>query len=183
MLDHLRRHSDRYRIGRYVSCNDRPGTYHGIVANGHALQDGGVGAYPHVLPQDDRRGISHLALLRLQEMVERGKHHIVPYLASVSDAYASMVLKMAAGVDEYILAHLDVLAEIGIKRREHTERGGDGFPEKLGQDVPDFLRSMIGGVQPESDFPRLPAHFVHELMYLFRVKRLAGLDEIILSMN
>ena len=77
------------------------------------------------------------------------------------------------------LAHLDVLAEIGIKRREHTERGGDGFPEKFGKDVPDFLRSMIGGVQPESDFPRLPSHFIHELMYLFRVKRLAGLDEIL----
>ena len=121
----------------------------------------------------------HLALLRLQKMVERGKHHIVPYLASVPDAYAAMVLEMAAGVDEHILAHLDVLAEIGIKRREYTERGGDGFPEKLGQDVPDFLRSMIGGVQPESNFPCLPAHFIHELMYLFRIKRLAGLDEIL----
>ena len=104
MLDHPCRHPDRHRIGRDVARNDRPGTYHGIVANGHALQDSGVGAYPDVLPQDDRRGISHLALLRLQEMVERGKHHIVTYLASVPDAYAAMVLEMAAGVDEHILA-------------------------------------------------------------------------------
>ena len=64
----------------------------------------------------------------------------MPYLASVPDAHAAMVLEMAAGIDEHILAHLDVLAEIGIKRREHAERGGDSFPEELGKDVPDFLR-------------------------------------------
>ena len=149
MLDHLCRHPDRHRIGRDVARNDCPGTYHGIVANGHTLQDSGIRAHPDVLPQDDRRGIGHLALLWFQKMVERSKHHIVPYLASIADEYAAMVLKMAAGIDKHILAHLDVLTEIGIKRWEHTERGGDGFPEKLGQDVPDFLRSMIGRVQPE----------------------------------
>ena len=179
MLDHPCRHTDRYRIGRYVTRNDRSGTYHGIVANGHALQDGGVGTHPDIFPQNNGRGIGHLALLRLQKMVERGKHYIVPYLASVPDTYATMVLEMAAGIDEHILTHLNVLPEIGIKRREHTERGGDGFSEKPGKDVPDFFRSMIGGVQPESDFPRLSAHFVHKLMYLFRVKRLASLHEIL----
>ena len=78
MLDHLCRDANCDGIGRYVARNDRPGTYHGIVADGHA----------------------------------------------------AMVLKMAAGVDEHILAHLDVLAEIGIKRREHTERGGDGYDRR-----------------------------------------------------
>ena len=33
-------------------------------------------------------------------MVERGEHDIVPYLATVPDAYAAMILEMAAGIDE-----------------------------------------------------------------------------------
>ena len=131
MLDHPCRHSDRDRTGRYVAGNDRPCANHGIVAYGYALQDCGVGSDPDILPENDWRGIGHLAFLGLQKMVERGKHHIVPDLAAVPDGYAAMILEMAAGIDKHVFPDFDVLPEVGIKRREHTERGRNGFPEQF----------------------------------------------------
>ena len=77
----------------------------------------------------------------------------------------------------------DILSKIGIKRRKHAERGRNGPPEKFGKDGPDFFWRMVGGVQPESGLPRFSTHLVHELMYVFRVKRLACLHEILEFFN
>lgn len=55
-------------------------------------------------------------------MIERGEHYIMPNLASIAKGHSSMILKVAAGIDEYILAHRDVLSKIRIKRRKHTKR-------------------------------------------------------------
>ena len=57
-------------------------------------------------------------------MVERGKDHIVAYLTTVTDIDASVVLKMAAGVDEHIFTQMDVSAVVGIERRKYPKCGG-----------------------------------------------------------
>ena len=57
-------------------------------------------------------------------MVERGKDHIMAYLTTVTDIDASVVLKMAAGVDEHILSQMDVSALVGIEWRKYPKRGG-----------------------------------------------------------
>ena len=54
-------------------------------------------------------------------MIECSENHVVPDLTSVTEGYASMVLKMAAGIDENILADVDIFPEIGVKRRENPK--------------------------------------------------------------
>ena len=54
-------------------------------------------------------------------MVQCGKHHIVSDLAAVAECYATVVLKMAAGIDEDVLSDGYVLAEIGVKRRKYPK--------------------------------------------------------------
>ena len=48
-------------------------------------------------------------------MVERGKDHIMTYLASVAYHDSTVVLKMTAGVDKHIFAYGDVFTEIRIE--------------------------------------------------------------------
>ena len=143
------------------------------------MQDGGVRADPDILAQDDRGGISHLAFLRFNEVVQCGKHDIMSYLAAVTDCYAAVILKMAAGVDEYAFSYMDVLSEVRVERREDPECVRHLVAEQLGQHCPDFTGCTVGGVQPERDTPSLSTHSVHKLMYLFRVKRFACFHEIL----
>ena len=55
----------------------------------------------------------------------------MPYLATVAEGYTAVVLEMAAGVDEYVLTHLNVLPEIGIERGEYTQAVGHRLPEEF----------------------------------------------------
>ena len=63
-------------------------------------------------------------------MVECGDDDIVSYLAVVAYEYASMVLEMAAGIDEYVFAYRYVFPEVGVEWREQPLRGGVGLVEK-----------------------------------------------------
>lgn len=54
-------------------------------------------------------------------MIEGCKHNIVAYLTAVSDGYASMILKMAAGIDKDFFTHSDILAVISIKWRKDAK--------------------------------------------------------------
>ena len=112
-------------------------------------------------------------------MVERGKHHIVPDLAAFAYGHASVVLKMAAGIDEHAFPDSDVFSEIGIERRKDAECVGNAVAEKFGKDVPHLFRGTVCGVQAECDFPGFSAHLVHQLVYFFCVKRFARPDVIL----
>ena len=80
----------------------------------------------------------------------------------VAERDSSLVLKMAAGIDEYVFPDCDVLPEICIEGREHAESFVHLPAEKAGQHLAYFLRGMVGIVQFEGDFTCLVAHLVQE---------------------
>ena len=108
-------------------------------------------------------------------MVERGEHDIVPYLTSVANDNAAMILKMAAGIDKDILPDSDILTEIRVEWWKDTQRWRYLVTEQFRKKRTHFLRSMISCIQPESNLACGIAHLVHKLMYLFGVKTTAGL--------
>ena len=137
-LDDFGRDSSNHHIGWHIFRHHGSGTYNRIVADGHALQDSRVRPDPHILAQYYRSRISIHAVFRRQAMVQRGEHHIVPYLASVADDNSAMVLKMTAGIDEDILSDGDVLAEIRIDRRLESQSCRHIVTEHFGNNRPHF---------------------------------------------
>ncbi len=95
------------RIVRHVFGNHRPCRDDGVVADGHALQDRGVRTDPDVPSERDRRRVGRLAVFGGKAVVERGEDDVVSDLAVVADGYASVVLEVAAGIDEYTAADAD----------------------------------------------------------------------------
>ena len=104
-------------------------------------------------------------------MIECSENHVVPDLTSITEGYASMVLKMTTGIDENILADVDVFPEIGVKRRENPTRWVDIMSEKAGKQSPNLFLRMVTSVQFKSDTACFVAHLVHKTMDLFRVQR------------
>ena len=116
------------------------------------------------------------ALAARKGVVERGKDHAMAYLTAVADVDAAVVLKLAAGVDEHVLAHVDVFPEVGIQGRKDAQRRGHGPPEELGEQGAHLVHGVIGRVEAEGDAPRLVGHVVHEAVDGGRVERAARLD-------
>lgn len=120
-----------YGICRHIFCHYGPGSNYGVVADGHALQYGGTGPYPYVVAEYDGSGVHRSPVAGSDSVVEGGEHYVVPDKATVADGYASVVLKLAAGVDEYVFADGDILSEVCVERREYAQRCGDRFTEKM----------------------------------------------------
>lgn len=118
-LDNLGRDSRSNDVVGNIVGNDRPCCNDRVVADRYSLQDRSVGAYPDVFPEPDGSRIGCTPILGSHPVVERGENYVVADLASVAEGYASVVLEMAAGVDEDILADVDILPEIGVKRRKY----------------------------------------------------------------
>ena len=106
-------------------------------------------------------------------MVESGKYHAVPDLATVAKCDATMVLEVATVVDKDILTQMYVLAEVGIERRKYPHRIGYGLSGKLGKQFANLVGGMIGVVHLAGDAPGLVAHLVHELSDFGSSKRFA----------
>ena len=130
MANQPRRHPADHCIGRHVLRHHRSRGDHGVLPNRHAGKDGGIGSHPHILFQHDGSRVGRFPVFRCHPVVERGKHHIMPYLATVADRYAAMILKMATIVDKHMLAHRDVFPEIGIQRRKHAQSRRHRLPKK-----------------------------------------------------
>ena len=122
ITDIFGRNSAYNGIGGYILCYDCPGRHYCPIADSHALQYGRVGTDPHIFPQYDRRGVHHASLLRIQVMIKRGEYHIMADQASVADGYAAVMLKVTAGIDEYMLSYGDVFTAVCVERRGH--KGG-----------------------------------------------------------
>ena len=84
-----------------------------------------------------------------------------------------MILKVATGVDENILADVDVLPEIGIKRRENTQRLRNGTSRQFCHQRPHLARRMVFAVEPYGHLAGFISHAVHQFVDFGRVKRLA----------
>lgn len=172
-LDDAGRHASHDDVGWHVAGDHGTGADDGPVADADAGQDRGVRAHPDVPAQTDGRRHGVAALAARQRVVERGKNDAVAYLAAIAQIDAAMVLKLAAGVDEDVLAHMDVFPEIGIERRKDAQRGGHGAAEELGEQRPHLVHGVVGRVEPEGDAPRLVGHLVHQAVYGGRVERTA----------
>lgn len=170
------RHAARDGICRNILRHDRTGGDNGVVTDSHALQDGGVGTYPHPFSHYDGSRKHRSTGFGNNTVVERGEYYVVPHQAIVAQRDAAVVLEMAASIDKDILSDGDILSEIGIKRREDTKGTIYFLTEKPGEQSPYFIRSMVGGIQLKSDFPRFIAHTVHKLINFGRVKRTARTD-------
>lgn len=131
MLYHARRNAAHYRVGRHILSYHGTGSDHRIVAYRNALKYCRIGTNPHVASQDYRSRISEAAVFGLNSVVERGKHHVVAYLTAIAKGYASMILKVTAGIDKHVFAYVYVLAEVGIERRKHSQRVGNGVSHNL----------------------------------------------------
>ena len=165
-------------VGRYVLSDHGSCRHDGIVPDSHPFCDGGVGAYPDPLAEDDGGRVGVAPVLGSDAVVEGREDHVVPYLAAVPDYHSAVVLEMAAGIDEHILSYSDVLPEVSVQRRKHLERRIHRLPEQPREQLPYLVRLVIGAVQLEGYLPRLIAHPVHKLVYLRGIQRLPRLDEI-----
>lgn len=72
-------------------------------------------------------------------MIERRENDVVADLAAVSDRHPSVVLEVAAGVDEDLPAQVDVLTEVGVEGREDPQRGIDPAAEQLREQCADLI--------------------------------------------
>ena len=56
-----------------------------------------------------------LAFFGIEVMIQCREHYTVPDQRAIIYEYSSLILKLAACIDEYVSAYSDVLAKIGIK--------------------------------------------------------------------
>lgn len=62
-----------------------------------------------------------MAVFGSKSVVEGCKNDVMPYLATVSQCNPTVILKMAAGIDKYVITDFNILSEIRIKRRKHPQ--------------------------------------------------------------
>lgn len=72
-----------------------------------------------------------MTLCRVLIVVQRREHCIVPDQAATTDVNAAVILKTAPGIEEYILANVDIFSEIGVKWREQVKTFRDRFSDNL----------------------------------------------------
>lgn len=130
-FDKMSGYSSYDGIRFYIFCHYGPCPYNGIVTDGYALQNRGIGTYPYIFPQHNRSRISMGTVLGRQPVIQSGKNYVMSYLTTVANGYPSMILEMAAGIDEYILTHLNILSEIGIERWKYAQAIGYRLSEQF----------------------------------------------------
>lgn len=154
-------------FGHYGSRCD-----YGIVTNCDTLEYGGVSANPYVAPEPYGLMVQILSLFRIKVVIERRHHHAVAYQTAIADIDAALVLELATGVDEHIAVHMDVLAKIGVERREHPERLMHLFANDFAEKLAHLLGCMEVAVKFELEAARLIALIAHEFNHFRSFKRL-----------
>lgn len=80
-------------IVRYIFSNYRAGSDYSVLANGYAGEDRCVRAYPDILFQNDRGRVGSAPVFGGEAVVEGGKDHVMPDLATVVQCHPAMILK------------------------------------------------------------------------------------------
>ena len=65
-------------------------------------------------------------------MIKSGKHYIMSDLATVANGYATVILKVATGIYEYIITYHYILPKISIERRKYAKCRRNRTSKKLG---------------------------------------------------
>ena len=94
-------------------------------------------------------------------MVERRNYDLMPNQTSVADFDAALVLKTAAGIDEYAPADGNILTEIGIKGREQRK----AFPRLLADELRKQSANLLRGMKIPVDFRRNPPRFLRRTVH------------------
>ena len=81
--------------------------------------------------QNDRGRVGSAPVFGGEAVVEGGKDHVMPDLATVVQCHPAMILKMTASVDENVLAYRDILQN-RIERGEYTKRRIDRLIKQAG---------------------------------------------------
>ncbi|KFI60742.1 hypothetical protein BCUN_1905 [Bifidobacterium cuniculi] len=123
--------------------------------DGHAGQHGGVRADPHVPADAHWLWQDVMPPCRVEGMVERGDHHVVADLRPVADEDAALVLEFAPAVEEYVLAEVDVAAEIRVEGRREPYAAVDGGAGQLGEELAQLGRRVPTGVDRGADAARV----------------------------
>ena len=118
-------------------------------------------AYPHVPADRDRVRDHARTVRRIEHVVKRGEHHLVPDKASVAYGHPALILKTAPGVDEHVLPYGEVSAAVGVDGRKESEPFVNGLTREFGHQRALFLRRMIRSVDLGGDLLRLSRHRTH----------------------
>ena len=72
---------------------------------------------------------------------------VMSYKTFVTYGDASPILKSAPHIYKSVFTYGDVLAAVGIERREHTETAVERLTGQVGHYISDLIGSMIAAVQ------------------------------------
>ncbi len=113
------------------------------IADGHTCQYCGIGSNPDVLADVDGCIAHTLTLGWIKVVVDGRQHDIVADECTIVNSDTTLVLELAAHVDEYSLTNDGVLTAVGMEWREHAYRLRHLTPPKLLQQGVQFLWCMI----------------------------------------
>ena len=160
------------------------GSHDGALADGHAWQDGDIGAEPHLVLNVDGPELHVATTIGVLSVVDGAERGVVTDQAVVADVDTALVLELAAGIDKRAVAHHRVFPEVGVERREHADALGHLKAPQLGEQMADFLRLMVLVVQSDGDLLGFAARPVHEQVSLGTGdNRLARCDVFFVFLN
>ena len=80
-------------------------------------------------------------------MIQRSQYHIMSDQRIIPNRDATLILKFASGIKEYLLSYSDVLAAIRIKRRKQSNTGVHALSYHFGENHADLLGRVVTTVQ------------------------------------
>lgn len=118
VFDEVSRYAADDGIRRDIPVHDGTGGNDGIAADSDASRYGRIGSDPDAFFQDDPAGHELTPFIRVGMMIERSQDDIMADEDIIADENAALVLELAAAIEEDMLANVDILAKIRIKRRK-----------------------------------------------------------------
>ena len=146
LLNHFGRYTTHNSIWLNVLRHYSTCCHYCSIANSHACKNGGIGSNPDVFTNVDGSIAHALTLSWIKVVVERCQHDVVAYECTLVNDDTSLILKLAAHIDENSFTNDGVLAAIGMKRRKNAYRLGNFPTPELLQQIVQFFGSMIRSV-------------------------------------
>lgn len=164
MLDKFCGNAARYCVGGDIFRYNRAGRHNGILADCHSAQNRHIRSNPHITPYAYRRRDIVGPAGRPQVMVDCSHDAIVADKNVIFNVDTSVVLEFAPCIYKNILAEMDILAEIGLKRSHHPNRLMNVGTREPAQQLSLLFISVRIIVIVESDALRFIIAPVHQFM-------------------
>ena len=105
----------------YIFCYHSACCDYRMISNCDSGHNCGVRADPDAFSDVDRGGMHGSPVFGRKIMVESCDHHIMANQSLVANKYASLILKMAAGINKYMFSDGYIFSIVGIERRKKCE--------------------------------------------------------------